>query len=300
MSRIANMTSGFRRKYRTPRARINLVLLTLCVILVLLFIFLPVFWLLISSISTRSELLSVPIHWIPENPTLQNYISVLLPGSAETEVARTFKITLRNSLVIAGSVTLISLVIGSLAAYALVRIRFRFYGVLLIFIIGTRMIPEVSLVIPLYILATRIGIYNTPIVLIAAYLCFALPFAIWLIAAFFQTIPLELEDAARIDGCSRLRTLFQIIMPISAPGLVSTALFVFLLAWDEFFFALIFTSTVAAKTVPVAIAEFTGRYVVDVTGMMTGGVLAAIPPVVLALIFQRYIVSGLTAGAVKG
>ena len=300
MSRISDMTSAFRRKYRTPRARINLILLTLCVILVLLFIFLPVYWLVISSISTRSELLSVPIHWIPENPTLQNYFSVLLPGSAETEVARTFKITLRNSLVIAGSVTAISLVIGSLAAYALVRIRFRFYGVLLIFIIGTRMIPEVSLVIPLYILATRIGIYNTPIVLIAAYLCFALPFAIWLIAAFFQTIPLELEDAARIDGCSRLRTLFQIIMPISAPGLVSTALFVFLLAWDEFFFALIFTSTVAAKTVPVAIAEFTGRYVVDVTGMMTGGVLAAIPPVVLALIFQRYIVSGLTAGAVKG
>ena len=300
MSRIVNMTSAFRRKYRTPRARVNLVLLTLGVILVLLFIFLPVYWLVISSISTRSELLSVPIHWIPENPTLRNYFSVLLPGSAETEVARTFKITLRNSLVIAGSVTAISLVIGSLAAYALVRIRFRFYGVLLIFIIGTRMIPEVSLVIPLYILATRIGIYNTPIVLIAAYLCFALPFAIWLIAAFFQTIPLELEDAARIDGCSRLRTLFQIIMPISAPGLVSTALFVFLLSWDEFFFALIFTSTVAAKTVPVAIAEFTGRYVVDVTGMMTGGVLAAIPPVVLALVFQRYIVSGLTAGAVKG
>jgi len=162
------------------------------------------------------------------------------------------------------------------------------------------MIPEVSLVIPLYIIATKVGIYNTPLVLILTYLCFALPFAIWLIAAFFQTIPLELEDAARIDGCSRLRTLVQILIPVSAPGLVSTALFVFLLAWDEFFFALIFTSTIAAKTVPVAIAEFTGRYVVDVTAMMTGGVLAAVPPVIMALIFQRYIVSGLTAGAVKG
>jgi multiple sugar transport system permease protein len=257
-------------------------------------------WLVISSISTRAELLSVPIHWIPENPTLRNYVSILLPGSATSEVARTFKITLRNSLVISTSVTIISLLVGSLAAYALVRIRFRYYGILLIGIIGTRMIPEVSLVIPLYIMAARLRILNTPLVLIATYLCFSLPFAIWLMAAFFQTIPLELEDAARIDGCSRLRTLFQIIMPISAPGLVSTALFVFLLAWDEFFFALIFTSTVSAKTVPVAIAEFTGRYVVDVTAMMTGGVLAAIPPVILALIFQRYIVSGLTAGAVKG
>ena len=118
--------------------------------------------------------------------------------------------------------------------------------------------------------------------------------------SFFDSIPIELEDAARIDGASHFRTLISVILPISAPGLVSTALFVFLTAWDEFFFALIFTSTVSAKTVPVAIAEFTGRYVVDVGGMMTGGVLATIPPVLLSLIFSRYIVSGLTAGAVKG
>jgi multiple sugar transport system permease protein len=283
----------------SPKAlrRLGLFLLT---IPVLLFIYLPVYWLVISSISPRVELLAVPIHWIPQNPTIQSYINVLLPGENVSEVARTFKITLKNSLVIATSVTAISLLVGSLAAYALARIQFRFRDVLLIAIIGTRMIPEVSLVIPLYIIATSIGIYNTPLVLIITYLSFSLPFAIWLLTAFFQTIPMELEDAALIDGCSRLRILFQIIMPIAAPGLVSTALFVFMLAWDEFFYALIFTSTVAAKTVPVAIAEFTGRYVVDVTGMMTGGVLAAIPPVVLALIFQRYIVSGLAAGAVKG
>jgi multiple sugar transport system permease protein len=231
---------------------------------------------------------------------LKNYVDILTPGTAVSEVARTFKITLRNSFVIASSVTVISLLVGSLAAYSLVRIALPFRQGMLLGIMGTRMIPEVSLVIPLYILATRLHLYNTPYVLILTYLSFALPFAIWLMAAFFETIPIELEDAARIDGCSRLKILFQIILPISAPGLVSTALFVFLTAWDEFFFALIFTSTVAAKTVPVAIAEFTGRYVVDIGGMMTGGVLAAIPPVLLALLFQRYIVSGLTAGAVKG
>jgi len=197
-------------------------------------------------------------------------------------------------------VTAVSLVVGSLAAYALARIQFKARDGLLVGIMGTRMIPEVSLVIPLYILATRIGWYNKPIILIVTYLSFALPFAIWLMVAFFQTIPIELEDAALIDGCGRLRILFQIIMPISAPGLVSTSLFIFLSAWDEFFFALIFTSTIAAKTVPVAIAEFAGRYVVDVGAMMTGGIIAAVPPVILALIFQRYIVSGLTAGAVKG
>jgi multiple sugar transport system permease protein len=284
---------------RYPRLR-KAILLFLVTIPVLVFIYLPIAWLLISSISTRAEILSVPIHWIPQQPTLKNYIDILTPGTTTSEVARTFKITLRNSLVISSSVTLISLLVGSLAAYALVRIAIPFRQGILLGIMGTRMIPEVSLVIPLYILATRLHLYNTPYVLILTYLSFALPFAIWLMAAFFETIPVELEDAARIDGCSRIRILFSVILPISAPGLVSTALFVFLTAWDEFFFALIFTSTVAAKTVPVAIAEFTGRYVVDIGGMMTGGVLAAIPPVLLALLFQRYIVSGLTAGAVKG
>ena len=283
-------------KYRRILRKLALFLIT---VPVWLFILLPIAWLVISSISTRAELLSVPIHWIPEHPNLRNYIDILTPGTVASEVARTFKATLRNSLIIATSVTAISLVVGSLAAYALVRINTPFRSGVLIGIMSTRMIPEVSLVIPLYILAARLRLLNTPMVLIATYLCFALPFAIWLMAAFFQTIPMELEDAALIDGCSRLKILFQIILPISTPGLVSTAIFVFMTAWDEFFFALIFTSTVAAKTVPVAIAEFTGRYVVDVTAMMTGGVLAAIPPVLLALIFQRYIVSGLMSGAVK-
>ena len=279
---------------------INKTLLFALTIPVLIFIYLPIAWLIISSISTRAELLSVPIHWIPQNPTLKNYIDILTPGATTSEVARTFKVAMRNSLFVASSVTLISLLVGSLAAYALVRIEFPFRRPLLIGVLGTRMIPEISLVIPLFVIASRVSLLNSPYILIATYLSFALPFAIWLMAAFFETVPRELEDVARIDGCSRLRTLFQIVMPISAPGLVSTALFVFLLAWDEFFFALIFTSTISAKTVPVAIAEFTGRYVVDITAMMTGGVLAALPPVLLALIFQRYIVSGLTAGAIKG
>lgn len=278
----------------------NRIILSLLSILVLLFIYIPVFYLVLTSISPRVELLSVPIHWIPQNPTLRNYQEILLPGESASEVARTFTITLRNSLAVASSVTLISLVVGSLAAYALSRIRVKFRGAVLLTIMGTRMIPEVSLVIPLYILAVKVGLYNKPQVLILTYLSFALPFAIWLMTSFFDSIPIELEDAARIDGASHLRTLLSIILPISAPGLVSTALFVFLTAWDEFFFALIFTSTVSAKTVPVAIAEFTGRYVVDVGGMMTGGVLATIPPVLMSLIFSRYIVSGLTAGAIKG
>jgi len=266
---------------------------------VFLFIYLPVFWLLMASISTRAELLTVPPHWIPRNPTLVNYANILFPGSSTSEVSRAMGVSILNSFKVATLVTVICLLIGAPAAYALVRIPFRFNQPILLGILGTRMIPEISLVIPLYIIASKLSLIDKPAVLVITYLTFALPFAIWLMATFFQSIPVELEEAALMDGSSRLQILFRIIMPLSAPGLVSTGLFIFLLAWDEFFYALIFTSTLAAKTAPVTIAEFVGRYVTDITAMMAGGVLAALPPLILALVFQRYIVSGLTTGAVK-
>ena len=275
-------------------------LLFLLTLPVLIFIFFPILWLFSASLSTQVELFTVPPHWIPQHPTLQNYMDIIFPNLAASSVPRTFAIALLNSIKIASTVTVICLVIGSLAAYALVRIPFRLNRSIQLGIIGTRMIPEVSLVLPLFIIASSLQLINKPVVLIIAYMSFALPYAIWLMAAYFQTVPIELEEAARLDGCTRLGILFRVVMPISVPGLVSTAMFIFLLAWDEFFYALIFTSTLAAKTAPVAIAEFVGRYVVNITGMMAGGIVVAIPPVLLALILQRYIVSGLTAGAVKG
>jgi multiple sugar transport system permease protein len=278
-------------------AKLFLFLLT---IPVLLFIFSPILWLISASFSTQIELLAVPPHWIPQHPTLQNYLDIIFPNLAASAVPRTFVTALMNSTKIASAVTLICIVIGSLAAYALVRIPFKFNHAIQMGILGTRMIPEVSLIIPLFIVASSMELINKPIVLIIAYMSFALPYAIWMMAAFFQTVPIELEEAARLDGCNRLGILWRVVMPISMPGLISTAMFVFLVAWDEFFYALIFTSTLAAKTIPVAIAEFVGRYVVNTTGMMAGGIIAALPPVILGLIFQRYIVSGMTAGAVKG
>ncbi len=264
------------------------------------FIFFPLLWLIGASLSNQVELFAVPPHWIPQHPTIQNYADIFFPSQATSSVPQTFAIALLNSIKIASAVTIICILVGSLAAYALVRIPFGFNRGIQLGIIATRMIPEVSLVLPLFIIASSLQLINKPIVLIITYMSFALPYAIWLMAAYFQTVPIELEDAARLDGCSRLGILFRVVMPISIPGLVSTAMFVFLLAWDEFFYALIFTSTLAAKTVPVAIAEFIGRYVTNVNGMMAGGILAAVPPVLVALIFQRYIVRGMTAGAVKG
>ncbi len=276
-------------------------LYSLLTIPVLLFIFFPLLWLLSASFSTQVELFTVPPHWIPEHPTLQNYIDIFFPSqAASAAVPKTFAVALLNSLKIASSVTVICIVVGGLAAYALVRIPFGANRSIQLSLIATRMIPEVSLILPLFIIASSLQLINKPILLILTYMSFALPYAIWLMAAYFQTVPVDLEEAARLDGCSRLGILFRVVMPISVPGLVSTAMFVFLLAWDEFFYALIFTSTLDAKTVPVALAEFVGRYAVNVNGMMAGGILAAIPPVLVALLFQRYIVSGMTAGAVKG
>jgi len=285
------------RHYRVLLRKIFLFLLT---IPVLLFIFSPILWLFFASLSTQVELFSIPPHWIPHHPTLQNYLDIFLPNLAASTVPRTFAISLLNSIKIASAVTVICIAIGSLAAYAIVRIPFKYNSFIQVGILTTRMIPEVSLILPLFIIASSLQLINKPIVLIITYMSFALPYAIWMMAAFFQTVPVELEEAARLDGCSRLGILFRVVMPISLPGLISTAMFVFLLAWDEFFYALIFTSTLASKTAPVAIAEFVGRYSVNITGMMAAGVLAALPPMLLAFIFQRYIVSGMTAGAVKG
>lgn len=273
---------------------------TLITLPIYFFVFFPILWLVSASFSTQVELFSVPIHWIPQHPTLKNYIDIILPSLATSSVPRTFSVSLLNSIKIASAVTLVAISVGSIAAYALVRIPFPMNRPIQLGVIATRMIPEVSLILPLFIIATNLQLINRPIILIIAYLSFALPYAIWMLIAFFGTIPVELEEAARLDGCSRLEILVRIILPISGPGLVSTAMFTFLLAWDEFFYALIFTSTLEAKTAPVAMSEFIGRYAMNTTGMMAGGVLAALPPVILAFIFQKYIVSGLTAGSVKG
>lgn len=280
--------------------RLWIAFLYLSMVLVLLAIFAPLAWLFISSISPRSELLSVPPHWWPENPSLHNYLDILAPSEETGRAAKDFRSAVFNSIFISGSVTVISLAVGTLAAYAYARLDFPFRQKGLVIYMGLRMLPAISIVMPLYVILRDYSLLNTRLGLILVYLSFVLPFVIYVMTSFFQSIPPELEAAARVDGCTRLGALWRIILPVSSPGLVATGIFAFLLSWDEFFFALLFTSTSAAKTVPVAIAEFTGRHAVDFSAQATGGILAAIPPVVLALIFQRYIVQGLTAGSLKG
>jgi multiple sugar transport system permease protein len=161
------------------------------------------------------------------------------------------------------------------------------------------MLPPIMILVPLYTIMRDLRLMDTRLGLIIVYSALIMPFAVWILRGYFQSIPHELEDAARIDGCTRLGALIRVVLPLSAPGLVATALFCFLASWEEFLLALVFTSSPAAKTIPIAIAEFTGRHAIDYGMMAAGGVIAAIPPILMALVFQRYLISGLTSGAVK-
>src|SRR4030066_1263286 len=192
-------------RYRKQLRKLPSFLLTLPV---LFFIFFPVLWLFSASLSNQVELFTIPIHWSPQHPTFQNYLDIIFPNQAASSVPRTFAVALLNSVKIASAVTAIAIGFGSLAAYALVRIPFKFNRGIQLGIIATRMIPEVSLILPLFIIASRLQLINKPTVLIITYLSFALPYAIWMMASFFQTVPIDLEDAAGIEGCSRLGFLF--------------------------------------------------------------------------------------------
>jgi multiple sugar transport system permease protein len=258
----------------------------------------PPLWLVISSISTQKELLTVPVHWIPQDPTWARYIAVFT--ATGSDAAAVFRRSMLNSMVVATSVTLLCIGVGSLAAYSFARMRFAGQEPFLYVMLFSYMLPAIMIVVPLYTIMRDLKLMDTWQGLIAVYSALIMPLAVWIMRGYFQTIPRELEEAARIDGCTRLGALFRVILPLSAPGLVATSLFCFLSSWEEFLMALIFTSSPAAKTIPVAIAEFTGRHAIDYGMMATGGVVAAIPPILIALLFQRYLISGLTSGAVKG
>jgi multiple sugar transport system permease protein len=255
-------------------------------------------WLFISSISTLEELLSVPVHWIPQTPTFQRYWQVLTATGLDS--AAVFRRSMFNSLVVASSVTAICVGLGSLAAYSFARMNFAGQGKLMYLMLFSYMLPPIMILVPLYTILRDLVLLDKLQGLVLVYSALIMPFAVWIMRGYFLTIPRDLEDAGLIDGCTRLGVLFRVVLPLSAPGLVATALFCFLASWEEFLIALVFTSSPDAKTIPVAIAEFTGRHAIDYGMMATGGVMAAIPPILIALLFQRYLISGLTSGAVKG
>ena len=190
------------------------------------------------------------------------------------------------------------MLLGTLAAYAFARCNIPRKRTLLLLVLGSQLLPAVSLIIPLFRMLRSAGLLDTLLALILAYSTFSLPLVVWIMTGYFQSVP-ELEEAARMDGASRFGAFLYVALPLAAPGLAATAIFTLLNAWDEFFFALVFTSTYASKTVPVALAEFIGRHSVNWGMLVTGGFIASLPPIILSLAFYRYVVAGLSAGSLK-
>src|SRR6266542_881378 len=246
----------------------------------------PFGWLLYSSLVGQSDVIARPMHWIPEHVTLDRYREIF--AGHGTSAGAEFRRAMVNSFLVASGTVVVSLVVGVLGGYALARLRFPLRRVTLLSFLVTYMLPPITLIIPLYLLMSRFGLLDTKTGLIVVYCSLATPFALWNMSNFFGSLPRDLEEAARV------------VLPLSRPGVMATGLYAFLLCWDEFLYALIFTSTSRAKTIPVAIAEFTGRNAVDFGLIAAGGILASLPPVAITVVFQRYQVSGLTAGAVKG
>lgn len=273
-------------------------LLYLAVLVIIIWTVAPYLWLIISSFSYRIDLLQVPLHWIPRRMTLDNYYELFFSQGGANFNADLFLRTLTNSTIIAFSATFTCLMLGVLSAYALARLKFPGSSVYVAMMMGAQLLPPIAIVIPIYVILRYFNLLDTRLGLLLVYLSFILPLVVWLMRSYFAAIPSELEDAARIDGCTRLGALVRVVLPLAGPGLVSVAVFAFIAAWNEYLYAFILT-TADAKTLPVLIGEFSTKLGLEYLRIAAAGVLASLPPVILALLFQRFIIRGLTAGAVK-
>jgi multiple sugar transport system permease protein len=293
------------------------ILLAVSSILLLAYILAPMAWLVSSSFQSEREIVSKPPHWIPHEPTLTNFEAIFTTheqkvtyetrkgrdpasGGFIPSTAKNLLPSFRNSFVVASAVVLLNILIGVPAAYAMAKIRFRGRQASIYGILATRVIPDIALVVPFFLFIRNLGLLDQLSSLIITYLAITVPFSVFILINYFESLPDELDKAARVDGCSRWQTLTKVYLPLAAPSLVAVVLFAFLASWNEFLLALMFTQTPNSQTLPIIIASFTSDFTISFSFINAAGVLAVIPPVLLAVIFERYIVSGLTAGAVKG
>jgi multiple sugar transport system permease protein len=260
-------------------------------VLALLFVLFPVYWMVITSLKLPREIFRVPSLW-PQVFTGANY-RILIED-------KEFLVAIRNSFIVASSVTLISLVVASLAAYSMVRFRYRFKGLIGRLILFAYLTPTSLLFIPLSILIARLQLGNTLHGLIFVYLTFSLPVSTWMLQAYFAAVPRELEEQGMIDGLSRLGALFRIVLPLSAPGLAAVAIFTFTGAWNELLLALVLITSESRRTAPLALNYLITSDVLPWGPLMAGAVLSSVPLMILYFVAQRFIVQGITAGSVKG
>ena len=261
-----------------------------------LFSVIPMGWMLLTSVKTQFAALQYPPEWWPHNPTADNYERLLSPTS---DTGQEFLQYLLNSLWVSFATTALGVAVAVPAAYAFSRFRFPGRNLLFYAVLLRQMFPAVVFLMPLFIMMRWLGLVNTQWSLILTYLTFGLPLSIWLLKGFFDNIPIQLEQAARIDGASRFRAFVLIVAPLSSPGIIATAIYSFILAWNEYVYALTFINDKSKLTLPVGLQRFFTEYATNWPGLMAASFIMSVPVVVLFLVLQRYFVRALTEGAVK-
>jgi multiple sugar transport system permease protein len=262
-----------------------------CLALFVVMVAVPLFWMVTTAIKTNKELYE-DFSYFPRRPTMENFVRVIQREDLLTNI--------RNSLVVGLTTTAITVVVSALAAFSIVRYRYRGREMIGRFILFKYVLPTAMLFVPLYAIVTALGLGNTLQSLMLTYLSFTVPFCTWMLMGYFRSIPAELEEHAMVDGCTKIGALVRILLPLSAPGLVASAIFSFTLAWNEFLLALVFTVDTRTMTVPIRLSMMVvgDQYIWG--QLMAGAVLASVPVAILYFLGQRFVVQGLAAGAVKG
>lgn len=251
----------------------------------------PILWGLSTSLKPAQDILAYPPELFPSHPTLEHYALLFRTGIHRFVL---------NSAIVSAAAVVLSLAFGSLAAYALARLAFRGKRAVMFSVMALMSIPLPSVLVPTFTLLASIGLTNSLTGLALLYTAYQLPIVVWLLYGYFGTIPVELEHAARIDGCSRLETLRKVVLPLSGPGLVAAGLFVLTFAWNDFVVAVVMTSSEDAKTLPVAIYGYLGFYGRDWGPLTASAMLSIVPVIAVFVVFQRYFLSGMTGGSIKG
>ncbi len=266
-------------------------------VIFLLWTLVPFLWMLLASLKTNKEIYD-DFTLVPKHLYFGHYAD-LLRGSGGSKASGSFRQWLLNSTYISVTVTALSVALGALAAYSITRLRFTGRAMLARGLIFTYLIPNSLLFIPLFTIVARLHLVDTLQAMMLVYPTFTLPFCTWMMASYFRSIPIELEEAARVDGCTRLGSLFKVVLPLAAPAVAVVAIFAFTQSWNEFLYALVFTNSLASRTVTVGLTQMLGEDVFFWGQMMAGALITAVPPVVLYMVAQRFVIRGLAAGGVK-
>lgn len=251
----------------------------------------PILWMVSVALKSPQETFRFPPTFLPEWPTLENFAKALNPVFLRYAL---------NSILVAGLTTALTLLFAVFSSYSFSRLKFRGRKPLLVIILLTQLLPLAVLIVPMFRIMSSLGMINTYPALIIAYLTFTIPVAVWFLRSFFHNIPYELEEAAMIDGCTRMRAFFSVILPLSLPGISATGSYVFFVTWQELLFSLAFMTSKDMRTLPLGVLDFIGEHVTDWGALMAASILVCVPVFVLFMFMQNQLIAGLTEGAVKG